>query len=106
MPGLKNTFPIAFAVRGVSGLLVLCSFPGHDPVVVMSLARRAKHRTITGPSPGNGLPATRGTAFGVGRTCVDRAFFGGDKGLDSSVGKTFAADGPRDGLKQRIKLVV
>ena len=55
---------------------------------------------MTGSSPGNGLTATRGKTFRVSRTFVERAAFGSDDGLDTSVLITLPAHYPGHRLER------
>ena len=61
---------------------------------------------MTGSCTGNDLPPTGERPFRIGGAFVKRAAFGGDNRFHTSVGETSAADGSRDGIKQRIEFVV
>lgn len=86
--------------------MVLCFFSVHGPVMVRCLERAAKDESITGSCPWDDLTATGERPFRVTRTFVNRAFFRCDDGFHAAVGETSAADGSRDGIKQRIEFVV
>ena len=71
--------------------------------MVMCLVRATKDATITRPCAGNDLTATGGHAFRIGRPFVNCAAFGGDDRFYASIRQTLAADGSRNGIKQRIE---
>ena len=81
-------------------------FSGHGPVMVRCLVRAAKDESITGSSSENDLTVLGERPFRIGRTFVNRTFFRSNDRFHASIGKTSAADGSRDGIKQRIEFVV
>ena len=82
------------------------TFSGDGRVMVMCLVRAAKDESITGSSSENDLTATGERPFRISCTFVNRTFFRSNDRFHAAVGETSAANGSRDGIKQRTKFVM